>query len=120
MTRGLKIRHGPLNKILSGEKTMEIRNWNTKIRGRIYLLRTLDRKNGSGGTVDASCDILEVIKIKKKDLQQYQEEHALDAEGWDIIKNYGEEVYGIRIGNVTLERAPWKYPLTSAVKWVKM
>ena len=84
-------------------------------------MRTIDKKTGVGGTVDGSCEIVDVVKMKKKDLHKYENKHSLDEEGWAIMKNYKDDdwIYGFLLTNIVQEKNPWKYPPTSAVRWVR-
>lgn len=53
--RGLLIRSEPLDAILRGEKTWEIRGRRTHIRGKIALIRT------GSGLIVGTCEIIDCI-----------------------------------------------------------
>src|SRR5262249_9050094 len=55
MTKGLVIRKEPLDKILAGTKTWEIRGKSTTLRGRIALIES------KSGHVVGTCEVVDVV-----------------------------------------------------------
>jgi hypothetical protein len=55
MTKGLVIRKEPLDKILAGKKTWEIRGKATSLRGRIALIAS------KSGHVVGTCEVVDVV-----------------------------------------------------------
>lgn len=111
--KGLIIKSPYLEKILHGEKTWEIRGGNTKIRGKIALI-----KSGSGlifGTV-------ELIDSKKISLQEYRKSekyHCISKES--CFKPHYKNIHAWILSNpiMFLEPIPYIHP-QGAVIWVNL
>ncbi len=77
--------------ILQGKKTIELRTWNTKFRGKFYLHASLgeikgfniDTKNLPKGAIVGSAELVDVIKFNTlKHLRQFQDKHLARDKDW--------------------------------------
>ncbi len=105
-----------ISKILSGEKTWEMRSRSTSIRGRIALIR-----KGSGLIVGA-VDIVEVLDFNQNRdvLAMYKEEHCIDYANKDheFLQKY-DVAWVLANAEEYTDPIPYKHP-QGAVIWVKI
>ena len=57
--------------ILDGTKTLEIRGSSTKIRGRIYLIKS------ASGKIYGTAELVDCFKIPSRILRNYESQHKL-------------------------------------------
>ena len=113
MINGLIIKSPYIDDILDGKKKYEIRGNNTRIRGKIVLL-----KSGSGialGTVD-------IVSSEQWDLSQYNNwEYRKDNNKLPLDKLPYKMTYAWRLENPKWFDTPKKYIHPSgAIIWVKL
>lgn len=102
-TRGLVIMEEPLNKILAGRKTMELRSKPNRQLGRVALI-----KKGTG-KIYAVAEIVESIgPMSFDELRAHAREHAVEPERLREVFENGWR-YGWRLMNVVVLRSPVKY-----------
>lgn len=110
---GLVIKSPYIEDILSGKKKLELRGQNTKIRGKIVLL-----KSGSGlalGTVD-------IVDVKTLSLEDYNNwEYRKDNGKLPVDKLPYKITYAYVLENPKFydEPKPYKHPL-GAITWVNL
>jgi|SRR5947209_10374564 len=101
--RGLVIRTEPLNAILRGEKTWEIRGRRANIRGRIALI-----KSGSGYVV-ATCEIVDCIgPLTLEELKSTTKLHGITPEELHIGLPY-TKTYAWVLRNAKRSEKPISY-----------
>ena len=113
--KGLVIQSPWIEKILQGKKTWEIRGSNTKIRGRIALIR-----KGSG-TIVGTCDLVDVIgPLPRSTLKESISKHGLDPKVYEVKPPY-PKTYAWVLENATRlnEEVPYRHPKGS-VTWVNL
>ena len=76
--KGLIIKPYWANKILDGEKTLEIRGANSNIRGTIAII--ISGTSKVWGTVD----LVDSFLIEYKDFKKFYKEHRIDCDREDI------------------------------------
>ena len=110
--RGLVIRSPWIEKILSGDKTWEIRGTRTNIRGPIGLIR-----KGSG-YVEGFCELKDVLgPLTHKEMRNNFDKHCIT----DLKLVTYKKVYAWVISNAKplKKPIPYKHP-QGAVIWVKL
>lgn len=116
MERALIVDEPWISKILSGEKTWEMRSRATTIRGRIGLIR-----KGSGLIVGA-VDIVEVLDFNQQRdiLDRYTKEHCIDYSDKDheFLQKY-DIAWVLANAEKYTKPIPYKHP-QGAVIWVKI
>jgi hypothetical protein len=114
VSRGLLIRSPWIEKILSGEKTWEIRGTNTKLRGFIGLIRS-----GSGQVVGI-CELKEVIEhLTLNDMRKNVDKHCIPVEDLKCLPY--KKIFAWVISNAKPLKKPIAYKHTpAAVIWVKL
>jgi hypothetical protein len=113
--RGLVIRKEPLEQILRGEKTWEIRSKATNIRGSIALIQ-----KGSGLIVGV-CELIAVIPLgTREELAKHADKTGLDAAMVRQVIPYQRPFAWVLSNARRLPRAvPYEHP-SGAVIWVKL
>ncbi|KAB2310673.1 ASCH domain-containing protein [Betaproteobacteria bacterium SCN2] len=103
-TRGLVIMEEPLNKILQGRKTMELRSKHNRQLGPVALI-----KNGSG-KIFAVAEIVESVgPMTYEEFQARAHEHAVEPERQrDVFFEKGW-THGWRLKNVIRLSSPVNY-----------
>ena len=113
--RGLIIRSPWIEKILSGQKTWEIRGSRTAVRGRIALIRS-----GSGQIV-GSCELVDVVgPLTLADFQQNRRRHRVPAAGHARKLPYKNTYAWVLRGAKPLKRPKTYGHLRGAVIWVRL
>jgi hypothetical protein len=110
-THGLLIRQAPLEKILAGTKTWEIRGRATARRGRIALIES------KSGQVVGTCELVDVVgPLTLRELRQ----HA-DRTGFSPSEPPYERTYAwvLRVARRLPSPVPYCHP-SGAVIWVKL
>ena len=119
ITKGLMIRSPWIEKILEGQKTWEIRGYNTDIRGTIALIRS------GSGLICGFADIVDVAgPLTRQELADNVDRHRIP-EGeidhliYEVLKY--ETVYAWVVKNaLALNPAvPYDHPV-GAVRWVHL
>lgn len=114
--RGLIIASPWIEKILSGEKTWEIRGTNTGIRERIALIR-----KGSGLIVGTAILVESVGPLSFDDLRDSVDRHRVPRDQLRAVLGRYKRPHGWVFRNVTPLRPPVPYAHPSgAVKWVTL
>lgn len=110
--KGLIIKPYWADLILSGQKTMELRGSNTKIRGRIGIIKS------KTGQVYGEVDIVDCVPLSKEEFNQYKEKHKVICDFEDIpYKN----LYGWVLENVKIYDKPIPYKhKQGCVIWVNL
>jgi ASCH domain len=99
--RGLKIQEIWIDKIFSGEKTMEVRSMHYKISGQRIALG-----NSRSGLVEGYCTIQEIMKIPFSKIARYEDKHR--AAKWLKKRYIGKDfLYGFILNNVKKEKKPF-------------
>jgi|GEM_PF-389281 len=116
MDRALIIDEPWISKILSGEKTWEMRSRATTVRGRIGLIR-----KGSGLIV-GEVDIVEVLDFNQERdvLERYTEEHCIDYSDKDreFLQKY-DVAWVLENAKKYSVPIPYNHP-QGAVIWVRL
>ncbi|MBO4695635.1 MAG: ASCH domain-containing protein [Clostridia bacterium] len=109
--KGLIIKKEWLNKILTGEKTWEIRGRNCRIRGKIELIQS------GSGLVVGCCDLVDSFEIDTEILKKEKKKHCIE----DINVIHYKKAYAWVIGNPVRYSTPrpYKHP-RGAVIWVNL
>jgi hypothetical protein len=85
MKRGLIVKSPWIDYILAGNKSWELRTMNTKIRGRIFLIR-------SGGDIEGEIQVLESLgPLKNHELLSNLDKHRVSAKRINEISNDGKK-----------------------------
>lgn len=108
--KALIIKEKWLNLILSGRKTWEIRSSNTKIRGKILLIKSGSKQ------IFGEC---ELVDSKKLNLYQYQiseDKHCIDIKQ-DILPYKNTYAWVLKNPKKYDNPIPYKHPM-GAVIWV--
>jgi len=102
--------------ILAGKKTWDIRGSNTKIRGKIALI-----KSGSG-TVVGTCEVLDVIgPIKFSDLEGNIDKHCVPKDQLTRVFGKYKKLYSWVLGNAIELPVPLAYEHPNgAIIWVNL
>ncbi|ENQ3080414.1 ASCH domain-containing protein [Bacillus cereus] len=111
--KGLIIRSPWIELILEGKKTWEIRGANTKIRGKIALI-----KSGSG-MVFGTIDLIDSKKLSLEEYQQSESFHKVPAQ--NCLQEPYKYTHAWIFQNPTplKEPIPYKHPM-GAVIWVNL
>lgn len=114
ITRGLKILTPFIDRILAGAKTMEVRGQNTRIRGRIALIRS--RTDLILGT----CELVTVRgPYTKEEMAQLANEHRLTSDELDSLRYH--KFYGWILENAEPLSEPIRFDRKSGpVMWVDL
>lgn len=112
--KGLIIKKEWLDLILLGEKTVEIRSSNTKIRGEIALI-----ESGSGFIV-GTCEIIDSIKLDNEEKLKEAMIYGCIPEGISLVSYY-KKPHAWKITNAVRldEKIPYNHP-QGAVIWVNL
>ncbi len=113
--KGLVIQSPWIEKILQNEKTWEIRGTNTKIRGRIALIR-----KGSG-TIIGTCDLVDVIgPLPLSTLKESILKHCIDPTVYEAKLPYQKTYAWVLENAAKLDKEmPYRHPKGS-VTWVNL
>lgn len=103
--------------LISGKKTIELRNWNTKFRGKflIHSSKKVDKERSESvginhenlirGAIIGTANLYDVIQYKSKaELEKDKNKHYAD------IKKFGAYKYGFLIRSVHRFRTSIAYP----------
>ena len=115
MMRGLLIRSPHIEKILSGQKSWEIRGSKTKVRGQIALIRS-----GSGLVVGA-CELVDVVgHLTLRQLKKNARKLGLSSlDGLKRLPYRKTYAWVLRKARRFKSPKPYKHP-SGAVIWVKL
>lgn len=102
-TRGLVIMEEPLNKILQGRKTMELRSRHNRQRGLIALIR-----KGSGKIYGVAEIVESIGPMSFDEFRAHANEHAVEPERLREIFDMGWN-YGWRLRNIVSLKSPVSY-----------
>lgn len=119
ITKGLMIRSPWIEKILEGEKTWEIRGYNTETRGTIALIRS------GSGLICGLCDIIHVVgPLTRQELMDNNDRHCIPQDEidhlvYEVLKY--ETVYAWVLENAVAcnPPLPYNHPV-GAVRWVNL
>jgi hypothetical protein len=111
--KGLIIKEPWIDLILDGKKPWEIRGSNTKIRGKICLI-----KSGSGLIV-GECEIVNSKLVSHESLIQNQDKHCIDIKHWSQIPYRKPHAWVMQNPVRYKEPIPYKHP-QGAVIWVNL
>lgn len=116
LTRGLIIAEPWITKILSGEKTWEIRGTGTKVRERIGLIR-----KGSGQIVGTAILTGVVGPLTEQALRESFEKHRIPLERIESVVGRYATPYAWVLEDVQLldPPVPYRHP-SGAVIWVTL
>ena len=110
--KGLIIKPYWANKILDGEKTLEIRSRNINIRGTIGVV--ISGTSKVWGTVD----LVDSFLIPDKDFEKFRDNHLIDCKREEI--SY-KKTYGWKLENPKKFDAPIEYNhKLGCVQWVNL
>lgn len=111
-SKGFILKKEWAEKILSGEKTLEIRNRNTKIRGTVGVIISGTSK------VWGTIDIVDSIKIPDDEFESYNTLHRINCSRNDL--SY-KQIYGWKLENPVRysEPIPYEHKL-GCVIWVNL
>jgi hypothetical protein len=111
--RGLIIKTPWIEKILSREKTWEIRGSNTKIRGKIALIKS--------GTqmIFGYATLVDSIKLSEKVFLTAQEKHAIPREICKKVTYKNKYAWILKNPKKLKKPIPYNHP-QGAVIWVKL
>ncbi|MGA3289747.1 MAG: ASCH domain-containing protein [Candidatus Bathyarchaeia archaeon] len=107
--RGLKVQNEWIQKILSGEKTMEVRIGRYKVLGQRIALG-----NSGNGLVEGYATVQEILEIPLAEVSKYQRHHL--ATDW-LLARYGdrETLYGYCLMDVKREKTPFNYTKSGSI-----
>lgn len=110
--KGLIVKTHWADLILSGEKTIELRGSNTKIRGKIGIIKSGTKK------VYGEVELIDSIQINEDDYYKLYDLHKVNANRSDIpYKN----LYGWILKNPIIYEKPVPYNhKTGCVIWVNI
>ncbi len=111
--KGLIIKEPWIDYILDGLKTWEIRGSNTKIRGRIYLI-----KSGTG-KIYGEVDLVDSIPIDLNLMQGNQNKHNLTFEQWMNMKYKKPHAWVLENPVKYLKPKPYEHK-QGAIIWVNI
>ncbi len=113
LSRGLLIMKEPLDKILAGTKTWEIRNTAVNIRGPIALI-----ESGSGHVVGV-CEL--VASVGPLSAAEFRRNHRRHGNPPDVTRGYGTRTHAWVVQNARRlpKPVPYEHP-SGAIKWVKL
>jgi hypothetical protein len=109
--KGLIIKEPWIDKILSGEKTWEIRGSNTKRRGTISLIQS------GTGMIFGTVDLVDTIRVGFKEFRDGRDKHQI----WSVgLPSYRQNWAWVLENPVRHpEPIPYKHP-QGAVIWVNL
>ena len=110
--KGLIIKEYWLNKILSNEKTWEIRSSNTHIRGKIYLIQSGSKH------IYGECVIIGAKKLALEDYQNNIDKHCIK-QGIEQLPYKNTYAWIISDAKRYAKPIPYKHP-NGAVIWVNI
>jgi len=107
--RGLKIHDVWIRKILSGEKTMEVRSRCYNVLGQRLALG-----NSGNGIVEGYATVQEIIETPLAMVSDCQDKHL--ATEW-LLQRYSdkEKLYGYCLTNVEKKRKHFPYPKNKSI-----
>ena len=107
--RGLKIQDIWIGKILSGDKTMEVRCGRFDVLGQRIALG-----NSGNGLVEGYATVQEIVEMPIAKIPEYESQHL--ATEW-LLKQYGdkEALYGYCLTDVKKENKPFLYPRSGSI-----
>jgi hypothetical protein len=118
--RGLKIQNVCIRKILSGEKTMEVRSRRYDVLGQRLALG-----NSGNGLVEGYATVKEIVEIPLSKIPKYESKHL--ATKW-LLERYGnkedvnnvkmknsDSLYGYCLTNVKKENNAFAYPKSASI-----
>lgn len=110
--KGLIIKQPWIDKILSGEKTWEIRGSNTNVRGIVKII-----KSGSG-KIYGEAELLDSLPLSENDYNTNREKHMVQM---DYGMLWYSKPHAWILGNVKMydEPIPYNHP-QGAVIWVNL
>lgn len=113
--RGLLVRKEPLQKILSGAKTWEMRGSKTGVRDTFALIQS------KSGTIVGTADLIDCVgPLTAEEMQKHKERHRVDNEvlgrGPLYPRTYAWVLTNVRVFQTPL---PYKHP-PGAVIWVNL
>ena len=97
--KALVIKQPWVDYILNGKKTWEIRGSNTKIRGKIFLIRS------GSGLIVGSCELIDSIPLSMDMFQKESMKHCIQ----DINKLPYKNTYAWVLANAQRFEKPIKY-----------
>lgn len=111
--KGLIIKEPWANLILEGQKNMELRGSNTKIRGKIGIIKSGSKK------VFGTVELIDCIQITNRDdYNSYRENHMVSCEFEDITY---KKLYGWILKNPIEFKEPITYEhKLGCVIWVNL
>jgi hypothetical protein len=111
ITHGLQIRKDPIDQILAGTKTWEIRGTTTSRRGSIALIES------KSGLVVGTCEVVDVVgPLSLKELQVNEERTGFRPDDLYYEKTYA---WVLRNAHRLSKPIPFRHP-QGAVIWVKL
>jgi hypothetical protein len=118
--RGLKIQDEWIRKILSGEKTMEVRSTRYNVLGQRIALG-----NSGNGLVEGYATVKEIVEIPMAKIPNYESKHlatkwVLDSYGNkeyanNVKKEKSDTLYGYCLENVKKESKAFPYPKSASI-----
>ena len=107
--RGLKIQDEWIRKILSGEKTMEVRSRRYDVLGQRIALG-----NSGNGLVEGYVTVQEIVEIPLAQIPTYENKHL--ATKW-LLKQYRskEVLYGYCLTKVKKENKPLSFTKSGSI-----
>lgn len=113
MKKGLIIKEPWISLILMGKKTWEIRNTNTKTRGKIYLIKS------KSGMIFGEANLVDCIKINKEIYENNRDKHYI---GKDFPIYYDfDEMYAWILENPIEYKNPIPYNhKKGCVRWINI
>lgn len=110
--RGLIIKEKWANLILNGEKTVELRGSNTKIRGKIGIIKS------STGMVWGEAELIDSFLLDRTKYEELRDKHKVDMD-FDDIKY--ENTYAWILKNPKKYDVPVPYNhKKGCIVWVKL
>ena len=111
--KGLIIKEPWIHLILEGEKTFEIRGSNTKIRGKVALIKS------KSGQIFGTAELVDSIPLSLEEFIQHQDKHCIPITESTILpypKTYAWVIQNTVIFNNPI---PYKHPQGEVI-WVKL
>lgn len=113
MQRALIIKKRWLDLILLGEKTIEIRGSNSRIRGKIGLIES------KSGLIMGSCNIVDSILVNENNLDYVLKHSCIQTV--ENLKKFYKSQYAWKLEDATKFKSPIKYSHPKgAVIWVDL
>lgn len=111
--KGLVIKSPWIELILEGKKSWEVRGSNTKIRGKIALI-----KSGSG-KVFGTAELVDCIPLKNEELSLHFHKHQIPEDRCNIVSYRNTHAWVLANPTVFKEPIPYSHP-QGAVIWVNL